>query len=593
MYNHFVDTTDREAEPQMLKPVPKPKNKQAKITKRSLDSPSAQPERPSKSTHLEPSIASPSTAATTSKHTQPTTSNALKTSARLPRHDMPATSQPSIPHPVSSIDQFLDRHGLSQTGAEDPFVYEHGDCMFAALAYLINKQGGAQMISAAHLRYQSTIGIQTKMADNAQYRGNMKGMDDYGGIESYLARMEHTYAEQIAQGWTPLEGDYIALESICRSLSLNVNVVNASKEQLTAECSYGSTHTPTHHLLWFPGTMVPTSSGYEMGLGHYVPLKHNPRANTLAPSRMPRPLLGTETHFTWKPCFDSSDSHGSIPSLQSAVTLFNLECMQNCRLPLPDQYIPSFGLGSFGAVQREKMQPGQMLSESLTRRILQIFSNRIDRQRASIHPPPPTTLILDNTFVDKLYRDTRTTRDSTTITPAAAGVYSFDHGWKHLKATTKSYPRRRLLPLFERPQSLSELEILQHENILLPFVESLHFVLIHIRPHQGTICMMDSKPSAYMERERLLQHLLTFFQTLESKAYPNTEPIKQWQILRPPASLPKQSNGVDCGVFLVAYAGQIMAGHYACDQLKQQHMRSLRINLLNMLVEEPPTVDSY
>lgn len=388
-------------------------------------------------------------------------------------------------------------------------------------------------------------------------------------MANYLSRMGRSFRHLFATNQptpAPMIGDFSAMESVCHLHSLTLMVVDGDTREIITTIRHGGEGTEPHFILYTPG--------FGVRVGHYEPLRrfHNPSFQPLSDMPQMNPVVGTEVHFHWIP------NNGRLFCDLPAVTLFDSPWVSNPLLPIPREYRASFSSSSPNWVQADKMH-GDMLSTTLIRRCLQIFYFRIERQRGNINPQPPRTLVWDHLLAERMFR---LQRNASRLGPCcAAGTYSFHHAWRFLTNSTKSYP-------VVRTSSITAAELLDgYDNILLPYLENMHFVLIHIRVQQRRVRVLDSaKANNYVDRNAVAQHLCTFMCDLQREAQRS---VDSWTVDEQPPSLPQQSDIVSCGLFDIGYAAQIFAGHDDCDQLKTEHIHNMRVNLLHMLATVPPS----
>lgn len=242
-------------------------------------------------------------------------------------------------------------------------------------------------------------------------------------------------------------------------------------------------------------------------------------------------------------------------------------------VPIPSLYAFSYGVNA-GNVDARLLCQGQV-NEGIVHQCLAIMQQRLH----DIPDNLPKTLVLEDSFLNQLYRTHRKAHKRASLPECPAGTFSFEHAWKSLTATSKIRPRR------PSPQALQMSEVLGFDNIVIPFYNNHHFMMIHVNIQCNIISMIDSLLQSHTEgRREALQHVASFMSALEMIVNGKSH---KWTCVIPTSQC-QQSDGESCGIFCIAYVAQIMSGLNSCAFFRQEHVQNLRANLMEMFVLQFP-----
>lgn len=521
-------------------------------------------------------------------------------------HTAAATTTPTVPTiatlPLTvaapaprtlTLSQFLTAYALTRYD----FDSSGGDCFFVALAFLLNLRQGAASVTPRQLRTMCVAHIRARLLTDPVYASNLQRTfnEHGGGQQRYLTGMERSFEEFSGKpGVQPLHGDEVAMTSLCDIFSVSLKILSADRQELVYSIDKGPASAAPLYMLWFTEREVRLASGQRhTEAGHYVPLLHTPRPNALPLSALPQrcSAVGTEVHFAWK------TTNGLIPVLPEAAALCTQDWVQNTLPPLPPEHRETFTFrGVDAGVQLDKMLEG-MYSMTIIARVLQLFDQKLHRLREHVPANTPRTLVWDALVGDQLFRrqrngflpprtpDDQRTDEERYVQPHDVGVYSYQHAMKQLQRSCTLYPRRR--PLSE----VTPEWILTHDNILLPFMDCGHFVLLHVCVQQRRVRILDSCTSCGMpSRATVMAHVLHLMQDMSNRHAPNDN--RQWREQAAPANIPQQNDIYSCGPFVCMFAAQIYAGSDACTEIGQHNIENIKKNLLWLLVDNPPRNDA-
>lgn len=305
----------------------------------------------------------------------------------------------------------------------------------------------------------------------------------------------------------------------------------------------------------------------------------HPSIRSTARSKLP--AIGTESHLRWIPV------DGQLPTSDFGEYLSSRDWARDDSLDVPEQYKPAFERGMPGWVHREKVVEG-WLEFGIIRRSLQILHTRIQLASSASSSSTaaatqlPKTLVVDHHFAERLFRQKNGVQKRGNLPHSPALKYCYQHGWRHFRNSNKTYPTARL-------EYITEAEVLTHDNIIFPFIDKSHFILVHVRVKEQRVRQLNSKLNCFMPtRDACLKHVARFMSDVQQTA---GFPASEWVVEAQPVNLPQQLDGSSCGMFVIGYATQIFAHHYECDQIQQSHIRSLRVNVLEMLATDMPGPD--
>jgi sentrin-specific protease 1 len=127
-----------------------------------------------------------------------------------------------------------------------------------------------------------------------------------------------------------------------------------------------------------------------------------------------------------------------------------------------------------------------------------------------------------------------------------------------------------------------EINIMERDLILVPInYEQYHWALVALWPSSRRICYMDSLsdtvPSLARKGAEAVEKVLRWVaDDTGDKGYQSQEDVNAWTQIDPPPGLPQQSNGCDCGAFLLMYMEYVSLGLGWDMNFTQEHMGEFR-----------------